>query len=93
MENKLPTSPIEIPFWSIKILQILLVKKIIGTLHLTFELPLLVTLNVIELEEILPLQLMKLPLDKSHSILQPGLDHILERIDIAIRGLDGLIEG
>ena len=71
----------------------MLVGKILGTLHLPFELPLLVTLNVIELEEILPLQLMNLPLDKSNSILQPRLHHILARTDLAIRGLDGLIEG
>ena len=60
--------------------------------HLLLNLPLLISLNLLQPEEILPLELIQLPLDVTNSILQPRLHHILQSVNPTIRGLDSLIE-
>jgi len=60
--------------------------------HLPLNLPLLISLNLLQPEEILPLELIQLPLDVTNRILQPRLHHILQSVNPTIRGLDSLIE-
>lgn len=65
----------------------------LGCSHLPLDLPLLVTLDLLEPEEVLTLELVQLPLDVADGVLQPRLHDVLQRVDTAVGGLDGLIEG
>jgi hypothetical protein len=56
------------------------------------DLPLLVALDLLEPEEIFALELVELHLDVADCVLDHGIDDVLERVDMAVGSIDGLVK-